>query len=110
VYDLEVICDAGTFLVRGNAIRWLFRGNSDKARSGLMSAFFSLSVSKDKAGNPRQYTFTGAGWGHGVGMCQWGAEGRARSGASAAEILSAYYPGTELYSEELAAETGEGNE
>ncbi|NCW44602.1 MAG: SpoIID/LytB domain-containing protein [Gemmatimonadaceae bacterium] len=36
----------------------------------------------------------GAGNGHGVGMCQWGAIGRARAGADAREILRHYYPGT----------------
>jgi len=39
---------------------------------------------------------TGAGWGHGVGMCQWGAVGRARAGQSAQEILLTYYPGTRI--------------
>ena len=38
----------------------------------------------------------GKGNGHGVGMCQWGAVGRARAGYSAEQILSAYYPGTTL--------------
>jgi peptidoglycan hydrolase-like amidase len=32
-------------------------------------------------------------------MCQYGAEGRARAGQSAAEILASYYPGTELWME-----------
>jgi hypothetical protein len=36
---------------------------------------------------------TGRGWGHGVGMVQWGAYGKARQGWSAAEILSFYYGG-----------------
>jgi stage II sporulation protein D len=36
----------------------------------------------------------GAGWGHGVGMCQWGAVGRARAGQDFREILAAYFPGT----------------
>ena len=46
----------------------------------------------------------GRGWGHGVGMCQWGAAELARRGVSAAEILSYYYPGTELATvRELAA-------
>ena len=39
------------------------------------------------------FTFTGGGWGHGVGMCQWGARGRAEAGQSAGAILRAYYPG-----------------
>jgi stage II sporulation protein D len=36
----------------------------------------------------------GAGNGHGVGMCQWGAIGRARAGQDFRTILRAYYPGT----------------
>ena len=36
------------------------------------------------------------GAGHGVGMCQWGAVGRARAGQRYPEILAAYFPGTEL--------------
>ena len=38
----------------------------------------------------------GGGAGHGVGMCQWGAVGRARAGQSYHEIIAAYYPGTTL--------------
>jgi len=36
---------------------------------------------------------TGRGWGHGVGMVQWGAYGKARRGFSASQILAAYYGG-----------------
>ena len=49
------------------------------------------------------FTFSGGGWGHGAGMSQWGAKGRADAGQSAAEILSAYYPGAALQS------VGQGN-
>jgi stage II sporulation protein D len=38
----------------------------------------------------------GRGFGHGVGMCQCGAEGMARQGRSAEQILSYYYPGSKL--------------
>ena len=38
----------------------------------------------------------GRGFGHGVGMCQCGAEGMARQGKSAIEILAYYYPGSKL--------------
>jgi stage II sporulation protein D len=41
-------------------------------------------------------TFTGTGYGHGVGLCQLGAAIRARRGDSPAAILAAYYPGTAL--------------
>ncbi len=36
----------------------------------------------------------GRGWGHGVGMCQCGAQGMARQGKTAEQILSYYYPGS----------------
>lgn len=38
----------------------------------------------------------GAGWGHGVGLCQWGARGMARGGIPYQRILAKYFPGTEL--------------
>jgi stage II sporulation protein D len=38
----------------------------------------------------------GAGAGHGVGFCQWGAVGRSRAGQDYEHILTAYYPGTAL--------------
>ena len=43
-----------------------------------------------------EWRFTGEGWGHGVGMCQYGADGMARRGAGFREILARYYPGTEI--------------
>lgn len=43
-----------------------------------------------------EFRFTGEGYGHGVGMCQFGANGMARRGAGFREILARYYPGTEL--------------
>jgi len=39
----------------------------------------------------------GRGFGHGVGLCQWGAQGMAESGATAEEILQFYYPGARLF-------------
>ena len=41
---------------------------------------------------------SGRGWGHGVGMCQCGAQGMARLGRSSTEILSYYYPGSKVVS------------
>jgi len=39
------------------------------------------------------WLFLGEGYGHGVGLCQWGADGLAREGASYRQILAHYYPG-----------------
>lgn len=44
----------------------------------------------------RDLVFTGRGFGHGVGLCQWGAVGMARRGAGPADILAQYYPGAEI--------------
>jgi stage II sporulation protein D len=41
-------------------------------------------------------TFYGRGWGHGVGLSQYGAKGRAQAGQTAAQILAAYFKGTTL--------------
>lgn len=42
----------------------------------------------------RKVSVDGAGLGHGVGLCQWGAHGMARNDASAEDILAFYFPGT----------------
>lgn len=42
------------------------------------------------------WVFRGGGWGHGAGMCQWGAIGRAAAGQEYREILRAYYSGAEV--------------
>ncbi|HXE73098.1 MAG TPA: SpoIID/LytB domain-containing protein [Candidatus Nitrosotenuis sp.] len=45
---------------------------------------------------PGTVRFQGSGWGHGVGLCQWGAREMGRQGYSYEEILAHYYPGTRL--------------
>ncbi len=44
----------------------------------------------------RAFVITGRGWGHGIGMSQYGAEGFAEHGWSYRRILAHYYPGTHL--------------
>jgi stage II sporulation protein D len=44
----------------------------------------------------RGWRLTGKGYGHGVGMCQWGANGMAKRGAGYREILARYYPRTRI--------------
>jgi SpoIID/LytB domain protein len=56
----------------------------------LRSSLFVVDVQNGGA------TFRGAGFGHGVGMCQTGAMGMAETGKSYREILRHYYPGTVL--------------
>lgn len=47
---------------------------------------------------PGDFAFTGHGWGHGVGMSQYGAQGAARLGCQAGQILRTYFPGTSVAS------------
>ena len=49
-----------------------------------------------KKGQGRTVVITGGGWGHGIGMSQYGALGRALNGKSAAEIVTTYYSGTRV--------------
>lgn len=44
----------------------------------------------------------GKGWGHGVGLCQWGAAEMSRRGFNFKEILNYYYPGADIVSDETA--------
>ncbi|KLV23924.1 SpoIID/LytB domain-containing protein [Bacillus altitudinis] len=46
--------------------------------------------------NTNDFTISGKGYGHGIGMSQYGAKARAESGNSYSSILSFYYPGTKL--------------
>lgn len=48
------------------------------------------------AADEATFTFSGRGWGHGVGMSQWGAYGRAQAGWSAERILRHYYRGSRV--------------
>ena len=61
----------------------------------LRSATFTLTTRNDGE-RIGQLTLEGSGSGHGVGLCQWGAIGRARAGQGFMAILAAYYPGTQL--------------
>ena len=46
--------------------------------------------------NPTSYTFSGSGWGHSVGMSQWGAYAMAQKGFTYDQILKFYITGIEI--------------
>ncbi|MDD6175328.1 MAG: stage II sporulation protein D [Firmicutes bacterium] len=72
----------GSLIATGEELRALF---------GLRSANFTLSYTEADG-----FVFTVHGYGHGVGMSQYGADAMARGGADYKTILQWYYPGTEL--------------
>jgi len=69
--------------------RWL-------SKSHLYSSAFVVEVHHDERGEITRFVFHGAGWGHGVGLCQIGAAVMASKGFMAEKILAHYFPGTEL--------------
>jgi stage II sporulation protein D len=87
---LLVQTDSGTFTLRGNDIRFVLR---DPKGAILNSTFFSFTR-ETSAGEVSALSVSGRGYGHGIGMCQWGAIGRARAGQNYRTILETYYPGT----------------
>jgi len=81
------------FLIKGKDKDIRLSGNKFRLIVGpnlIKSANFEI----DKKG--KYVTFTGKGWGHGVGMCQWGAFNMASQGWKAEDILKYYYPGSEI--------------
>lgn len=88
-YLLQIIGTQQTVTVRGELrIRRLF-GN-------LNSSMFLVEHVTDQQNNILGWRFTGGGWGHGVGMCQYGAMGRAKAGFNYKQILQHYYKGTSI--------------
>lgn len=68
----------------------VFKGTKLKALLGLRSTDFSI-IKTDTG-----FTITTIGFGHGVGMSQYGANGAAKSGMTYRQILNHYYPGVSL--------------
>lgn len=89
VETLEIRSPEKTYLVEGDAVRWLWSGGKI-GTGGLQSTLFYIDESNEG------FTIVGGGWGHGVGLCQQGAAGRAEAGHAYPAIIKHYYPGTEL--------------
>jgi SpoIID/LytB domain protein len=69
--------------------RWL-------SRSHLYSSAFVVSCERDTSGLPVRFILHGAGWGHGIGLCQIGAAVMAVKGNSAEDILKHYFRNARL--------------
>lgn len=64
-----------------------------RSKLGLGSTRFEISAAA------ADFIIKGYGFGHGVGLCQWGAYGMAKVGKQCDEILKKYYPGSEIVKE-----------
>jgi stage II sporulation protein D len=94
VQDLGITTTTGDLAFHGDRTRWVLRrpGTNGILRSSL----FKIGILRGDDGKPRKVVATGAGNGHGIGMCQWGAMGMARAGVDYRDILSHYYKSTRL--------------
>ena len=81
-------------IVGSNGVKTLKGG---KIRSALRLKEQLFVINKRYNGNQvAGYTFTGRGWGHGVGMCQYGAYGMAKMGVKYDDIVKHYYTGVDV--------------
>jgi stage II sporulation protein D len=91
IYRLRIAGSKRTMIV-GKELeirRWL-------SRSHLYSSAFIVRTECGLDGEVERFVFHGAGWGHGVGLCQIGAAVMATKGFSAEDILKHYFPGIEI--------------
>ena len=101
VARLVVETDAGEFAMYGDLVRRvLLRPKRSQGAGGagaiLRSALFKIGVARDAEGRPFAVVASGAGYGHGVGMCQMGALAMARQGKDFRSILRHFYRGIEV--------------
>lgn len=93
VNELEIIVSNNSgqeksVIIRGNEIRSILK-NAD-GKSILWSTMFDVSLKSNSV------ILKGKGFGHGVGLCQWGAIALSQTGSTYQEILNHFYPGTEI--------------
>ncbi len=69
--------------------RWL-------SATHLYSSAFVVEAERDPSGIPKRFVLRGAGWGHGVGLCQIGAAVMATKGLNCQQIIKHYFRGAEL--------------
>jgi stage II sporulation protein D len=81
-----------TLRLRAEDIRLALLSDGPPAARGL----YSMNCDVVDTGGAIEFR-DGRGFGHGVGLCQWGAQAKARNGWSAEQILAFYYPGAKLF-------------
>ncbi|UCD25570.1 MAG: SpoIID/LytB domain-containing protein [Gemmatimonadota bacterium] len=92
ITELRVAVGSGTIPVFGPDIRRVL-----ETPEGTMLGSTAIEVTATRSGDVVELLrVSGAGYGHGVGMCQWGAIGRARAGHDAETIVTTYFPGTKI--------------
>ncbi len=114
------LSNGNTVEVRGwDALRSFFRpavatpalcGTSNIPAGMILNNPSVLDVVKNADGTISHVNVWGGGWGHNVGMSQYGGQGRARAGQSFLQILNGYYTGADIgsYPIDIGREPGSG--
>jgi stage II sporulation protein D len=89
IRTLRIETDKGPIWVKGDKVRWALRP-TDNEEKILQSAWFDIQ------GDANRVVAKGRAFGHGIGLCQMGAIGRARADQNFLQILQAYYKGIQL--------------
>ena len=92
VAELRIVFPRGDARIAGPDVRAVLRPTATRM---LSSTAFQLLVTKEH-GEVTHLVAVGAGSGHGIGLCQWGAIGRARAGQDHQRIIETYFPGTKI--------------
>ena len=121
VVRITLVNPAGVLEVRGwEGLRAVIGRTSSTAPracgANLIAANFTLNnpssidVAKNPDGTVTNVTVYGGGWGHNLGMSQYGAHGRGKLGQNFMEILQAYYTGTDIgsYPIDIGRDPGTG--
>ena len=95
VTQLVIRTQDDSYTFQKDRIRWVI-GRSSNPDLILPSTRFTVQVSRDASNRVTAITFDGGGYGHGVGMCQCGAIGKAREGWTSNQILTYFYTGVEI--------------
>ncbi len=104
VGSVVITTSTGRYALRGNDMRFVLRSAGGEI---LNSTYFGVENTRGADGSIARLTLVGRGYGHGVGLCQWGAIGRARAGQDARTIIQTYYPGTTIGRAPGAGERGD---
>lgn len=90
--DIKILEKSSTGRIKKIAINdQIISGSSLRARLGLPSTWWRLKIGQGKI------IINSRGYGHGVGLCQYGANGMAQKGADYHVILNTYYQGIKTY-------------
>ncbi|MDR1538329.1 MAG: SpoIID/LytB domain-containing protein [Clostridiales bacterium] len=100
-YNIRALLSPVQHISGGNAIQITRQDGTAVENFNLLpSAFFTFDKVKNKDGSLEGIVFSGGGYGHGSGMSQNGVKGMIDKGFSFEEILTHYYPGAKVMSNE----------